>query len=224
MNIELRQCMVFDLDGTIVDSLPGIEFSVRQAFVACQISLPTNSLRELIGPPIRTILSRAANIAEAATLDRLEREFRTSYDDQGWRKSSCFPDAALVLKTIQEYGHRAFLASNKPRHIALKILEMHGILNYFEAILTPDSRSPNYSSKHEMIEVVVRERSIARDKCLMVGDSLEDATAAATAGIRFVLMNHGYGAPSQLSSAPIWCKLDNFSQFLSAITKETVLD
>jgi phosphoglycolate phosphatase len=224
MTLELAPTILFDLDGTILDSLPGIEFSVRQAFSACGLPLQTNSVRELIGPPIRTILSRAGNIAEPATLDRLEYEFRASYDCDGWRKSSCFSDAGLVLKQIQVLGCRVLLLSNKPRHVSLQILKQQGILKYFEAVVTRDSRFPNYAGKHEMIEAVVRERSLAHDKCVLVGDTLEDANAAAAAQIRFVLMTHGYGVLSQMSSVPIWRKFDNFSQFLSSMMKEIVID
>lgn len=223
MTLELPPCVLFDFDGTIVDSLPGIEFSVRQAFGSCGLLIQTNNMRELIGPPIRTILSQAGNIMEPATLDRLECVFRASYDCDGWRKSSCFPDAALTLRTIQELGRRLFLVSNKPRHIAMRILKQQALLNHFEAVVTRDSRCPNYLGKHEMIEALVSESSLARDKCVMVGDTLEDAAAAAAAKIRFVLMTHGYGTPSQMSSVPIWCKLDNFPQFLAAM-KEPVLD
>jgi phosphoglycolate phosphatase len=224
MSLELPSCILFDLDGTLVDSLPGIELAVRKAFSMCGIPLLTDSLRDLIGPPIRTILSRAGNVADGNALDALERAFRRSYDDEGWRTSSCYPEARLVLQTIQDRGHRAFVISNKPRHISLLMIEREDILKYFEAVVTRDSRSPNYTSKGQMIETLLDERSIAHEQCVMVGDTLEDATAAGAAGIKFIFMDHGYGKLPQTPSIPIWCRLDNFSHLLSSMTKETVVD
>jgi phosphoglycolate phosphatase len=214
--------ILFDLDGTLVDSLPGIEFSVREAFNTCKLPLPKESLREMIGPHIRTILSRAGKIAEEGSLDRLEHAFRASYDSVGWRKTVCFPDAHRILQMMHERGHRLFVVSNKPRHISLQILERERILKYFEAVVTRDSRSPHYRGKDEMIEALLAERLIIGEKCLIVGDTTEDANAAASAGIKFIWMTHGYGSVIQMSSLPVEHTLESFAQLLPLITKEPV--
>jgi phosphoglycolate phosphatase len=224
MSRGLPACILFDLDGTLVDSLPGIEFSIREAFHACHLPLPQPSLREMIGPPIRTILSRAGNVAEPSRLDALERAFRTSYDGDGWLRTACFPEAQRVLRLLREQGHSLFIVSNKPRHISLRILQRERILEYFEVVLTRDSRMPHYRGKDEMIAALLAERAIARDDCLVVGDTAEDAKAAAACGIQFIWMTHGYGARVEMSSIPVAHTLDSFSQFFSLITKEPVCD
>jgi phosphoglycolate phosphatase len=223
MNGGLPECILFDLDGTLLDSLPGIEFSVRKAFSSCKLPLLEGSLRRLIGPPIRTILSQAGNVVEESRLDMLEQAFRASYDNEGWRKTVCFPEANHVLRKMHELGHRLFVVSNKPRHISLQILEREGILNLFEAIVTRDSRSPAYLGKEEMIKTLLSERVIAVEKCLMVGDTMEDANAAATTRIRFIWMTHGYGAV-QMSSIPVAYMLQSFSQFLPLLAEEPSSD
>lgn len=224
MNGHLPRYILFDLDGTLVDSLPGIEFSVREAFDTCQLPLPTESLREMIGPPIRAILSRAGNVVEESSLDALERAFRASYDDEGWRRTVCFPEVERVLRVMYERRHRLFLVSNKPRHISLEILKRERISGYFETIVTRDSRSPHYRGKEEMIGFLLAERLIPGEECLMVGDTTEDANAAASAGIKFIWMTHGYGPPLQRSSISAAHTMDNFSQFLPWITKESFCD
>jgi|SRR5271165_3609900 len=223
MNGDLPACILFDLDGTLVDSLPGIEFSVREAFSVCRLPLPRESLREMIGPPIRTILSRAGNVVEESSLDALEHAFRTSYDSDGWCKSECFPGANRVLRVMHERGHRLFVVSNKPRQISLQILKREGVLECFEAIVTRDSRLPNYHGKEEMIRTLLAERIIGK-KCFMVGDTAEDANAAASAGIEFIWMMHGYGTAVEMASIPIAHALDSFSQFLPLMMKEPVCD
>lgn len=217
-------CVFFDLDGTLLDSLPGIEFSVREALSACGLSPPKHGLRELIGPPIRKILSQVSNGADESTLDALERVFRSSYDGEGWRKTVCFEGVEYVLRTMQERGHRLFVVSNKPRHISLQILQREKIVDYFEAIVTRDSRSPNYRGKEDMIANLLAERAISREKCYMVGDTSEDAEAATTVGIKFIWMSHGYGTVNQISTIPIAHRLDNFPQLLPLIITELVCD
>lgn len=224
MNGYLPGNILFDLDGTLVDSLPGIEFSVCEAFNACKLPVPKQSLRGMIGPPIRTILSQAGNVNEERTLDALEKAFRGSYDGRGWQKAVCFPEAQRVLRLMHDGGHRLFVVSNKPRHVSLQILEREDILQYFEAVITRDSRSPNYYGKEQMIRAVLAERSIGSEHCLMVGDTTEDANAAAAAGIKFVWMTHGYGSTAQMSSLRVAYSLESFSQFLPLITKEPICD
>ena len=215
MSLRLPKFVLFDLDGTLLDSLPGIEFSVRAAFSACGLPLLHDDLREMIGPPIRTILSEAGDIADENSLDRLEQAFRVNHDSEGWRKTVCFPDAGRVLQNMHELGHQLFVLSNKPRHISVKILENEGILKLFSAVVTRDSRSPAYSGKEEMIRTLMAERSISSSNCLMVGDTLEDAKAAAIAGVQFAWMTYGYGTVVETPSIPVAWRLDGLSEFLT---------
>src|SRR5271170_1763113 len=112
-------CILFDLDGTIFDSLPGIDFSLREAFAQCELPLKRENLRELIGPPIRTILSLAGEV-DGTRLDDLERSFRKSYDEEGWQRTVCFPDAIRVLRKAHLLKYRLFVVSNKPRQVSMR--------------------------------------------------------------------------------------------------------
>src|SRR6266851_3783302 len=130
--LHLPQALFFDLDGTLLDSLPGIAFSIVQAF----------DLGEAIGPPIRTILALAATQATDSDLDLLERAFRSSYDSEGWQRTLLFAGSSPMLQEAYVLGIRLFVVSNKPRHIAVKILEREGVLSLFTAVLTRDSSDP----------------------------------------------------------------------------------
>jgi len=68
-----------------------------------------------------------------------------------------------------------------------------------------------------MIESLLGERAIADQDCVLVGDTAEDANAAAAVGIDFIWMTHGYGIPAQMSSVPVALTLDCFSQLLPLI-------
>jgi phosphoglycolate phosphatase len=214
VSLRLPRWILFDLDGTLLDSLPGIESSVRAAFTACRLPQLHTNLRAMIGPPIRSILSRSGEIEDQNILDCLEREFRADYDTLGWRKTVCFPHTGHVLRLMRERGYRLLAISNKPRHISLQILENEQILQFFEEIVTRDSRSPAYAGKEEMVEAIQADRHISSTDCLIVGDTIEDAKAAASAGIRFAFMSHGYGTVDATSSVPVTWRLDSMSEFL----------
>ena len=147
MNGFLPPCILFDLDGTLLDSLPGIAFSVHEACRMAGLPAPKIDLRSLLGPPIRTILSRAVPTDDPVLMDQLEKAFRISYDTEGWRKTSCFDGAQPALRMMKAEGQRLFVVSNKPRHISLRILEREGLLPLFERIYTRDSRTPALASR-----------------------------------------------------------------------------
>jgi phosphoglycolate phosphatase len=218
--VRLPQCILFDLDGTLLDSIPGIEYSVRAAFAAAGLDDRELDLRQWIGPPIRTILSRVAKTEDALLLDTLERAFRESYDTEGWRKTPCFPGVLEVLAAMRGAGHRLFVISNKPRHVSCKILETQGIQGYFEQIYTRDSTEPPYASKAGMLQALLAGHRLAPADCVMVGDTMEDAGACALHKISFIFMEHGYG---ELSLAqPVLHKLGSFSEFMPYLAVENV--
>lgn len=208
----LPKVILFDLDGTLLDSLPGIRHSAEAAFTQCGLALGQTELRSLIGPPIRIILERmAAGEVSESDLDRLERAFRVSYDGDGWKMTPHYPRAVETLRTLREQGRRLFVVSNKPRHISVRILEQEGTLGFFEEVVTRDSRQPPYSGKLEMIRDLQGRHSLHASDCLMVGDTMEDAEAASASGILFCLMTHGYGDVPAGGRVPVAMRLDDFS-------------
>ena len=218
--VRLPQCVLFDLDGTLLDSIPGIAWSIKAALHAAGLPEPAVDLRRLIGPPIRTILSRAAATEDPALLDQLERHFRASYDTEGWRRTTFFPGTPELLEAMKANGHRLFIISNKPRHIASKILEELGIASYFEQVYTRDSVKPPYASKADMLGALLADHQLAAVDCVMVGDTMEDADASALHRIGFIFMEHGYG---ELSLAhPVLLRLGSFSALMPYLALENV--
>lgn len=220
MSVRLPRCLLFDLDGTLLDSLPGIAYSVQAAFAAAGLPKRSFDLRQWIGPPIRAILSRAAETDDPALLDTLERHFRASYDNAGWRRSVCFPGALKILQAMKESGHRLFIVTNKPRHSSILAIEAEGIAPFFEKVYTRDSIEPPYASKADMLRALLTDQRLSPQECVMVGDTMEDAGAAAMHKINFIFMEHGYG---EISSAhPVMLRLGKFSKFLPYLAMENV--
>ncbi len=219
MSFHRVQYLLFDLDGTLLDSLPGIDFSMKQACQSVGIPEIKANLRSLLGPPIRTILSKAVPTEDRALLDRLEAAFRISYDTEGWQKTTCFEGALEALQEFREDGRRLFVISNKPRPIALRILEHEGMLALFKAIYTPDSRVPPFGSKEEIIKGFLTEQGVSPSECLMVGDTMEDVAAAAANEMPVVFMEHGYGEAEP--AVPNEMRFLGFHDFRICLTMES---
>lgn len=185
--------VIFDLDGTLVDSRSGIEYSVRAALRAV---IPYRSypvLRLRIGIPIRQIFSEILGDPAPLLLDRLERQFRVSYDSTGWKQSRPYQGAKKTLNALTRLGINCFLATNKPRHITLRILDHLGLDDFFCAVVTPDTFDPPLSSKTDVVTHIMRTYQLNSAETLYVGDTGEDRCAADACGIAFAAATYGYG-------------------------------
>jgi len=225
MTLRLPPCVLFDLDGTLLNSLPGIEYSARAAFAQCGLAIGEVDLRSFIGPPIRTILARMAMIDSSGglsedQLDRLVHVFRAIYDNEGWKMTPHYAGALEALRAMRADGRRLFVVSNKPLHISLRILEAEGTLVLFDEVVTRDSRELAYKDKQEMMSSLMQRHGLQPQDCLMVGDTMEDAVAASQAGMRFCLMTHGYGDVPLTSEVPVAFRFDCFSQLMPALRQE----
>ena len=185
--------VIFDFDGTVVDSVPGIQWSVEQALAACGIARPCPDLTPLIGPPIREILSAVSGTSEQDVLDRLESAFRSAYDSTGWRKTTCQPGAEDIMRVLRASGRDLWLVTNKPQHATLTILTELGMGSSFREVVCRNSRTPVFISKAEMLTNLLERRTLPRAESIMVGDTMEDCRAAAEAGIGCAVVPHGYG-------------------------------
>jgi phosphoglycolate phosphatase len=225
MSLRLPGCVLFDLDGTLLDSLPGIEYSARSAFAQCGLPIGEVDLRTLIGPPIRTILARMALDGSTGglneeQLDRIVQVFRTIYDSEGWKMTPHYAGALEALRAMRDEGRRLFVVSNKPRHISLRIMEAEGTLGLFDDVVTRDSREPAYQDKQEMLHSLMQRHGLQAQECLMVGDTMEDAAAALQTGMQFCLMTHGYGDVPLTSEIPVAFRFDHFSELIPALRQE----
>jgi len=187
--------VIFDLDGTLVDSRSGIEYSVRAALRAVFQGRSYPGLRLHIGIPIRRIFSEILDDPTSLLLDQLERQFRASYDSIGWKQSRAYRGAAKVLSCLTRSGIGCFVATNKPLHATRCILEHLNLHGFFREVVTPDSWNPPFSSKRDVVAHIMQRYCLNADETMFVGDSLEDRSAADANGLPFGAVTYGYGDP-----------------------------
>jgi phosphoglycolate phosphatase len=181
--------VIFDLDGTLVDSLPGIEYAVDCALRARNYPARTCELRPLIGPPIRDILQQVSGERSPEALDRLEAAFRAAYDSEGWTKTTLQPQAMDLLEWITSGGARNYIVTNKPLRPAARISERLGLPALVSEMVCP----PPYRSKAAMIQHLMQSSDVHAGNSLVVGDTQEDLDAAREVGMDAVVLSSGYG-------------------------------
>jgi phosphoglycolate phosphatase len=178
--------VIFDLDGTLVDSVPGIAFSIDSALRACGFPASRRELAPLIGPPVREILAAVSGAGNSEALDRLERAFRASYDVEGWRRTEWLPGVPDMLWNLMTGGIVLWVATNKPALPTGRILSELNLAGFFREVACRDSR---FASKAALLIDLLARNGMNRDECLMVGDTAEDGRAAEAAGIACVIVN-----------------------------------
>ena len=203
--------LIFDLDGTLVNSLPGIEFSVDAALAERNLRVRSSGLLHQIGPPIRKILLDLAGPLPEAELDALELAFRKSYDAEGWRKTLLYPGARQILQQARQQGSRLFIATNKPTLATGSILAALEVRPFFEEVFCRDSQNPPFPSKAAMIARLLSQAKLHLNETIYVGDTAEDFEAASAVGLSTALVSHGYGN-LQFGSTLGYRLIDHFSE------------
>jgi len=185
--------VIFDLDGTLIDSAPGIAWSIDEALHSCGLAAADCDVARLIGPPVREILASVSGSAETAVLDQLESGFRRAYDSEGWRRTVCQPGVAEMLWQLLTAGSQMWLLTNKPSLATARILSALKLSGFFQATICRDSGDRHFRSKAEMLSDLLERAHMKRERCLLVGDTAEDWLAARESGISCVIVSHGYG-------------------------------
>lgn len=193
--------IIYDLDGTLVDSCPGIETAFRRAAGAVLPGREVPALRPHIGPPIRGIATSVFGPLEEEALAGIERLFREIYDGETCLECELFPKVATTLEQLSARGIRQFVVTNKPQLPTERVLARLGLTRWIERFVAPDSVAPRFSSKALATTYLLQTTGLAPEDCLFVGDSPDDEEAARHNGMPFLGVAYGYGS-ARLPSAP----------------------
>lgn len=185
--------LIFDLDGTLIDSCPGIRSALSAAFQSIGRVMPETNMRSVIGPPIQVIAARVDPTLSQEELKRIETSYRSRYDNEGWRETVLFEEVDPVLRELYGQGLALYIVTNKPLIPTRNILEHVGLLPVFREIVTRDSRTPFFGSKAEMLGYLLERHALGSDSTIMIGDTAEDAEAARHHRLSFIHASYGYG-------------------------------
>ena len=184
------QLVIFDLDGTLADSAAGVLSSFRQAMGAVGAEIPSGDLVGLVvGPPMihtMTALGLGDRAADAVAA------YREDYTNRGWAINSLFEGVADLLEDLSSSGVRLAVATSKAESIAKRILEHHGVAQYFDVIAGANMNGER-SSKVEVLAHALAQLQPLPELVVMVGDRAHDVEGAAEHGIATIVVGWGYG-------------------------------
>ena len=192
------QLVIFDLDGTLTDSAPGVVASFRHALAAVGAEVPDGDLAAMVvGPPMAATLE-SLGLGDSAG-DAMAA-YRADYTARGWSMNTLYDGIAELLADLRAAGIRMAVATSKSEPTALRILEHFGIAEHFEVIVGA-SVDGTRSAKADVIAYALAQLRPLPQRVLMVGDRAHDVEGAGEHGISTVLVGWGYGASDDATPA-----------------------
>ncbi|MFP8779002.1 HAD family hydrolase [Hydrogenophaga sp. RWCD_12] len=215
--------ILFDLDGTLVETAPEIADAVNDTLSA--LGHPAVSQQEVddwIGHGTRELLIQAlakvlgtttATVRQSEAFPRIEADFAHHYQARCGTRSRLYPSVTESLKALRAAGVTLVLMTNKEGRYTQTVLDAHGLSPLFDRVISGDTlpvKKPDPAGVHDCLEMF----DVLQARALFVGDSSIDVATARNAGISVWALPYGYNMGEPIES----CDPDRVIPDLSALT------
>jgi phosphoglycolate phosphatase len=193
--------VIFDLDGTLIDSLPDLTDAtnhMRGAFGLAPLSI--EGVRRLVGQGARSLVERALPGVNAVQLEEGLERFLSYNLAHIADKTRVYPGVVETLQAFQERGYTLSVLSNKNVALCREVLSRLGIEGFIPSVFGADS-FPFKKPSPEPVLALLAQFGVAARECVLVGDSINDVAAGLGAGVVTVGCSYGYGELSELAGA-----------------------
>lgn len=190
--------VIFDFDGTVVDTGEGIIKSLQYSFGQMDREVPDMSdLKKFIGPPIHYSFTHYYDVSEDEVGEYIKK-YRERYTVTGIYECELYKGIIELIDSLKAHGVKVGIASSKPLRLIYNVADHLGITERFDAIVGVRMDDSNHSTKTGLI-LEAMELMGARDKneVLMVGDRLYDIEGAKGAGVKSCGVLWGYGSEEE---------------------------
>lgn len=218
MGENKRIAIVFDLDGTLIDSAPDIHCAVNEMLLQNGKSeLSLGKVTSFIGNGVPKLIERVMTEVKITVTDSLHKrfvaEFSGFYSQKPAEKSFTFQGVKTLLENLHGQGYKLAVCTNKPIGLTHQILNSLGISHFFEAAIGGDSLQVKKPDPIPLLETL---KLLNVSKCIYVGDSEVDALTAINAKQPFFLFTEGY-RKSPADEIPAEIRFNNFGNLFDLI-------
>jgi phosphoglycolate phosphatase len=210
--------VLFDLDGTLIDSVPDLLVAVNQ--MQDEIGLPHRAeadVRNWVGNGIERLVERALTddlngTPDAALFDKAMPIFKRLYAETNGKYSCVFPGVKEGIAYVQSLGLSVGCVTNKAAAFTLPLLKDMGLLDSFETVIAGDTLPLKKPDPAPLIYAAGWFKVHPRD-ALMIGDSISDVKAARAAGFSIICMSYGYNHGEDIRNYHPDAVIDSMTDF-----------
>lgn len=213
------KAILFDLDGTLIDSSEGITKSTQYALAHYGIiENDLSKFYKFIGPPLVASFKKYYDFTEEQAVEAVA-VYRERYNKIGLFECRLYPGVRECIETLKKKGYLIGMASSKPEVSCRRILEHFGILELFDDVVgaTFDGR---IDTKEEVLNEVLRRWSnVPKEEMCLIGDTMFDVEGANKVGVRSVAVTFGFGDVEQMIKAGAVAVCEEMSSLPEIIEK-----
>lgn len=211
------ELVIFDLDGTIIDSSQDIAWCANRTLAAMgHREMDPSEIVGHIGWGVKPLLEKLMPGEAPEMITDARLKFLEFYGDHLVVETTLYPGVLPVLDRLKGAGKKMAIVTNKPEGLAIGILEVMKLSAYFKLVLGGDSL-PNRKPHPEPIEKAIRELSATPGSTVVVGDSPVDCEAAKGAGAFAIGAAYGFRGRGELEAAGCDIIVNDFSSLASVI-------
>jgi len=208
--------LLFDLDGTLVDSRKTIVDSIRHALLSEGLDASSAAdVKSMIGRPLYEIFTDNYGLSRSKALKAID-VYRDYYDSLDQAGTIVYPGVRDGLAALKAAGYRLFLATVKPTGIADKVLNDLGLRGHFAGVAGA-SMGPERREKSAIIAWALSEHGIESTSSLMIGDRDQDIEGARENGLPALAVNWGFGSTEEFDRARPAYRADRFEDVVSLL-------
>ena len=197
----MPRLIMFDLDGTLVDSRAGIEHSLRLTLSECGIELePQHDLSWCIGTSLWDIFGKYLGADDQHHIEGAVVRYRHIYRDGPMFEYTMYDGVVDALDTLKHDGARLVVATAKAHEYAREVIATAPFARYIDHVYGSELDGTNVY-KSDLIRHVLREERVAADQALMVGDRHHDIDGANANGVAAIAAAYGYGQLDEFERA-----------------------
>ena len=190
------KAVMFDLDGTLVNTAPEIAVAINQMLVALGLpELPQQQIERYIGEGAQMLIRRCITAhvqrePDDALFEQAQALFFAHYADNV-TQSKPYDGAIEALAALQDKGLKLACVTNKPERFTMPLLDASGLLDFFEIVVSGDTL-PKKKPDPIQLRYICAKFNVLEAESMLVGDSLTDVAAAHAAGCYIVTVPYGY--------------------------------
>jgi phosphoglycolate phosphatase len=228
MTVKTKQLLIFDFDGTLIDSVPDLADATNAMLTTLgKDTYSIETIRNWIGNGSRLLVERALvgkvevlegelTVEEA---DHAEQIFFEAYKKLSGSKTVAYPDVDSGLKKLKAAGYTLALVTNKPIRFVPKILQSFGWQDLFSEVLGGDSLSTKKPDPAPLLHVC-EALNVAPEQAVMIGDSRNDILAGQNANMDTIGLSYGYNYGQDIRELNPTEAFDGFADLVTWIMRD----